>query len=236
MRELEGRSYAEIADTLGVSVPAVETLIFRARRSLRLRASAVRVLGVVPLPSSLSQLFDAGGVVAGGGALVGSGFLLKAAVAVVAGVVATGVGGDHQRQPAARSAAQPAWAGGSEQGLRSDLASVVRAAGRATATPVHGGGPVTTGRPAGRTSPDDPAGGASLPTRDTGSPQSTPSAPASATPSLPAATTSAVTDVTGTTPTTPAPLPSVPSAPVDVPSLPALPPLPVTPPPVPSLP
>ena len=31
MRELEGRTYAEIADTIGVSVSAVETLIFRAR-------------------------------------------------------------------------------------------------------------------------------------------------------------------------------------------------------------
>jgi RNA polymerase sigma factor (sigma-70 family) len=35
MRELEGRSYAEIAETLGLSVAAVETLIFRARRALR---------------------------------------------------------------------------------------------------------------------------------------------------------------------------------------------------------
>jgi RNA polymerase sigma-70 factor (ECF subfamily) len=35
MRELEGRSYAEIADLLGLSVSAVETLIFRARRALR---------------------------------------------------------------------------------------------------------------------------------------------------------------------------------------------------------
>src|SRR5438128_1375658 len=35
MRELEGRSYAEIAEVLGVSVSAVETLIFRARRALR---------------------------------------------------------------------------------------------------------------------------------------------------------------------------------------------------------
>ncbi|HSB38798.1 MAG TPA: RNA polymerase sigma factor, partial [Gaiellaceae bacterium] len=32
MRELEGRSYAEIGEILGVSVSAVETLIFRARR------------------------------------------------------------------------------------------------------------------------------------------------------------------------------------------------------------
>src|SRR5690349_23709576 len=35
MRELEGRSYQEIAEVLGVSVSAVETLLFRARRALR---------------------------------------------------------------------------------------------------------------------------------------------------------------------------------------------------------
>lgn len=70
MRELEGRTYAEIAELLEVSVAAVETLIFRARRSLRLKASAVRTLAAVPLPSSLAQFFDAGGVVAGGGAVI----------------------------------------------------------------------------------------------------------------------------------------------------------------------
>jgi RNA polymerase sigma factor (sigma-70 family) len=35
MRELEGRSYAEIGEVLGLSTSAVETLIFRARRALR---------------------------------------------------------------------------------------------------------------------------------------------------------------------------------------------------------
>jgi RNA polymerase sigma factor (sigma-70 family) len=35
MRELEGRSYAEIAEVLNLSVGAVETLVFRARRALR---------------------------------------------------------------------------------------------------------------------------------------------------------------------------------------------------------
>ena len=35
MRELEGRSYAEIAEILETSVAAVETLLFRARRALR---------------------------------------------------------------------------------------------------------------------------------------------------------------------------------------------------------
>src|SRR5690242_19282854 len=35
MRELQGRSYAEISEVLGVSIAAVETLLFRARRALR---------------------------------------------------------------------------------------------------------------------------------------------------------------------------------------------------------
>ncbi len=35
MRELEGRSYTEIAEVMGLSVSAVETVIFRARRALR---------------------------------------------------------------------------------------------------------------------------------------------------------------------------------------------------------
>src|SRR5262249_19961324 len=35
MRELEGRPYREIASVLGLSVSAVETLLFRARRALR---------------------------------------------------------------------------------------------------------------------------------------------------------------------------------------------------------
>jgi RNA polymerase sigma-70 factor (ECF subfamily) len=35
MRELEGRTYSEIGEILGLSVSAVETLIFRARRALR---------------------------------------------------------------------------------------------------------------------------------------------------------------------------------------------------------
>jgi RNA polymerase sigma factor (sigma-70 family) len=97
MRELEGRSYVEIADTLGVSVPAVETLIFRARRALRLRASALRSLAAVPLPSSLTQLFEGGGVVAGSGAVAGSGILIKTAVVLLAGAVVTGIGRDQTR-------------------------------------------------------------------------------------------------------------------------------------------
>ncbi len=125
MRELEGRSYAEIADTIGVSVSAVETLIFRARKSMRAKASAVRTLATVPLPSSLTHLFGGGGVVAGGGSaaaggggLLGVGLLAKTGVAIVAGIIATAATGvlterstradvAHQdRGPAATSSAQ----------------------------------------------------------------------------------------------------------------------------------
>src|SRR6266496_319724 len=121
MRELEGRSYVEIAEILGLSTSAVETLIFRARRALReqlegaltcgeaefaisrqldgrlprgergqLRAhlrecsecagfarrqraqrGAMKSLGAVPVPASLSSFF-------GGGAAVGTGLAVKA--------------------------------------------------------------------------------------------------------------------------------------------------------------
>src|SRR5919202_1356296 len=68
MRELEGRTYAEIADTLDTSVAAVETLIFRARRTLRRDRSLLGALGSVQLPPSLASLFGGGGgAVAGGG-------------------------------------------------------------------------------------------------------------------------------------------------------------------------
>src|SRR3954469_9950471 len=89
MRELEGRSYTEIADTLGVSVAAVETLIFRARRALRIRTASLRSILAVPVPSSLTHLFDGGGAAAGG---IGASMLVKAAVALVVGSIATGLG------------------------------------------------------------------------------------------------------------------------------------------------
>ena len=144
MRELEGRTYAEIADTIGVSVSAVETLIFRARRSLRLKASALRSLAVVPLPTSLAQFFDTGGVVAGGGAVAGGGVLLKAAVAIVAGALATGIGGDRSGPATAAPSsthrlAAPSWqvaAGFPTRGARAVSASRgARVPGAKTARP-----------------------------------------------------------------------------------------------------
>jgi RNA polymerase sigma factor (sigma-70 family) len=180
MRELQGRSYAEIADTLGISTGAVETLIFRARRALReqmegsltcsdaelaisrqldgrlsrqekgqLRAhlrecpecahfarrqraqrSALKSLGLIPLPGSLTSLFGGGG-----GTAVGTGLALKAGAAVVAGVVIGGGGYEGARQvhwPGAQAtlpkAAQPA--GGATPTAGSPLAAPRRPAER----------------------------------------------------------------------------------------------------------
>jgi RNA polymerase sigma factor (sigma-70 family) len=147
MRELEGRSYQEIAEILEVSVSAVETLIFRARRALReqledgitchdaelaisrqldghlsrkdrgtLRAhlrecedcagfarsqraqrSALKALGAIPLPSTLSSLFG------GGGAAVGGGLAVKAAAIAAGAALATGVTYEGVQQGIVRS-------------------------------------------------------------------------------------------------------------------------------------
>ena len=160
MRELEGRSYAEISEVLELSASAVETLLFRARRALReqlegaytcgeaeraiskqldgrlsraersslrahLRAcdecaalarrqrahrSAVRSLGLIPLPSSLAAW--GGGAATGGVSAAafgaGGGIALKAAAVLTAGTVAVGVGHEVAvRAPAREAVASP---------------------------------------------------------------------------------------------------------------------------------
>src|SRR5215475_6619968 len=95
MREVEDRSYAEIAEVLGVTVPAVEALLFRARGSLRARRKAVAgTLSVAPIPASLGSFFGGGGggLVAAGGAAVGSQVALKVAAVVATGAIAGGLG------------------------------------------------------------------------------------------------------------------------------------------------
>jgi RNA polymerase sigma factor (sigma-70 family) len=50
LRELEGRSYAAIADELDVTVPAVKSLLVRARQGLRRARDDRRVAAWLPLP------------------------------------------------------------------------------------------------------------------------------------------------------------------------------------------
>ena len=232
MRELEGRTYAEISDTIGVSVAAVETLIFRARRSLRLRASALRSLAAVPVPGSLTQLFEAGGVAAGGGAAVGTGFLVKAAVAVLAGAVATGVGGGNTGPATAapRSTthldAVTASAGlvGIFAGTRS--AAKVRASAAKHRREAHATVARGTRPAASLVAREDPSLSSTPASLGTAAPSAGSTAPATAT-ELVTSVTSLVSEVEQTVAAPASTLP------VEVPSVP---PLPVAPPPSPKLP
>ena len=237
MRELEGRSYAEIADTLSVSVEAVETLIFRARRSLRVRAAALKSIAAVPLPSSLLPLFEGSGAVAGG---IGTGVAVKAVVALMAGALATGLGGDHgSRADAAPGSASTAAAASQPAATLSRQPAGGESAGRLTskrsATRAHGA-PLRGSRPD-RVQPSSVEGFAPRPSLAAGG-----SATQSAPPASPTTTEAAVADVgdavgdavdtvVGTVdqtaaaakaalPVTPPPLPPLP---VQVPPLPKLP-------------
>src|ERR671930_204735 len=50
LRELEGRSYADIADELDVTVPPVKSLLVRARHGLKQARDGRRVAALLPLP------------------------------------------------------------------------------------------------------------------------------------------------------------------------------------------
>ncbi|MDX6408398.1 MAG: hypothetical protein QOE13_1469 [Gaiellaceae bacterium] len=243
MRELEGRSYAEIADTIGVSVSAVETLIFRARKSLRLRVSALRALAAVPLPSSLTQLLQGGeGAVAGGGAAVGTGFLIKAAVALVAGAVATGVGAE--RKVSATAAPSPPALQQASRGADRPMVRPAGSVGRkraATAWARVGNGSTSRGgmkrkSPRGYPAPlpqrppatvaasPSPAGAA--PGRATSPVATTAQVPSEAPTTLAATVESAVA---ATPAAAPVPVPSLPPVKVEVPTVPPVPTVPAVP-------
>jgi RNA polymerase sigma factor (sigma-70 family) len=102
LREIAGRSYAEIAAALELSVPAVETLLFRARRALRqeltgwepARPRRRRLTALLPWP--LTSPGDAAGSLAGWAGSQGA--AVKVAGALSAAALGTGValqGGDR---------------------------------------------------------------------------------------------------------------------------------------------
>ena len=122
LREIGGLSYAEIAETLELSVSAVETLLFRSRRALREELAAaeeqpavVRVGGLVlwPLPAALSDAVGSVGAWLGRRALT-----VKVAGAAGAAVLGTGaavqvgalpvLGPERSPEPASPAAVTPA--------------------------------------------------------------------------------------------------------------------------------
>jgi RNA polymerase sigma factor (sigma-70 family) len=87
MREIQGRSYAEIAAELELSMPAVETLIFRARRSLRtlLEPEESRLRGALLLPLALPGLI--GKALVSGAASIGRAGLVGRTAGVIGAIV-----------------------------------------------------------------------------------------------------------------------------------------------------
>ena len=110
MRELEDRSCKEIAEVLGLSTGAVEALLFRARKRLRLERRALGALSTAPLPGQLASYLGGlgtGGTVAAGGAGLGVNLLLKAAVVLALGAATAGTVAVARPVPAQHGAATP---------------------------------------------------------------------------------------------------------------------------------
>ncbi|MGB2875645.1 MAG: sigma-70 family RNA polymerase sigma factor [Gaiellaceae bacterium] len=240
MRELEGRSCKEIATMLGISQSAVEALLFRARRRLRLERRALGVLSTAPLPGSLASALGiggGGGAVAAGGVAIGTDLVLKAAALVAVGAVTAGVGyrAVQERDPGGTPApaaaesyspashAQPGRAGSARTGAsaRPKLRSAVtRRAARPTS-------PRGAARPA---SPAQPRAAVSVPASLPIAPATQPSAPAIPTSAISAPAPAPVTAPAA--PTLPAPPAAVPPVPAPLPTPVALPIPPVQAPPV----
>jgi RNA polymerase sigma factor (sigma-70 family) len=225
MRELEGRSYQEIAGVLDLSVGAVEALLFRARRRLQLDRKALGVLSTAPLPGSLTSFLGAGGgAVAGGGATVGAGVVLKAAAVVVAGAVTAGVGFKSVEAisapatPAAAQANAPLIPAG-QKSAPASLAQPVRRTAKVHTPTSRSATPVT-----GVTRSIEPSAASNVasPTQDA-SPLSSPIA------SIASTVSTVATAVGVTVPVPVPPAPVLPPPPVTVPPLPPLPPPPPLP-------
>ena len=235
MRELEGRSYSEIADLIGVSQGAVEALLFRARQRLQVVRGALGVLTTAPLPGSLSSFLGAGGGAAAGGggaavaggSAVGANVVLKAAVIVVAAAGTAGVGFKSVDVVTAKPGASAASESSAAATPAQDEQGAVAAAGTSGARaddpngvkPRHRpeAGSTRSGRPGSPSNPANPAQPATAASTSGGSPAS----PGSTSGSTSGATTTAAAPVV---------LPPPPPLPVTLPPPPQRPPPPPPPP------
>ena len=218
MRELEGRSYQEISGVLGLSVSAVEALLFRARRNLQVRRRALGVLTTVPLPGSLASFIGGGGgAVVAGSAAVGADLLLKAAAVVAVGAATAGVGFKSvQAMTTPQAAPRPAAVAPKPASKPHRVASSAPApASRRTSHPTKRR--VVTARTSAVSRPaGGPSGSLPAPEQQT-APSSQPAVPVAPPPAL-------------------LPTPKLPPPPVAVPPVPPLPPLPPVTVPIPPIP
>jgi RNA polymerase sigma factor (sigma-70 family) len=217
LREVQGLSYREIADQLQTSVSAVETLLFRARRSCareleRLGRPAEKALSLGTVLGTVKS-FVSRYLAASGGAKAAA---VAAAAAVTGAAIAVTpqvVSGSAGKSPAASSPARtselaasgPAERAASARGTRTPAVAKAGhrrkvAPAKTSAAPAGGSAPETVVPPSPSRAPADPA-----PTPASATPQPAASLP------LPAMTP-----------------PSLPPLPVELPPAPTLPELPPT--------
>lgn len=220
LREWQGLSYAEIADAMETTVPAVETLIYRARREL----AAALERGGKPRRRAVARLLDLLGLRAGvawlRNLLAGAGVAKVAAGAALVAIGGAGLGtaitlgGRTQLRPAPTPASAPA----SQQAVAvrpGALGSVP-----AAAAPAHGAGARSAHRPAESTASAPPpaaagaaATGTALSASATTAPLTASVVPTVASPSLQTpATSTTLAAPTVSAPTLSAPTLSTPSA------------------------
>jgi RNA polymerase sigma factor (sigma-70 family) len=97
LREWQGLSYREVAAELGISQSAVETLIFRARRSLAAALETTEVPEPAPARRRLFHAFDLGAMLAGVKASLAGNLSMNVATSVAVAATATIVTGPIDR-------------------------------------------------------------------------------------------------------------------------------------------
>ena len=161
LRELEGRSYAEIALALGVTDGAVRQLLNRARNSLRAAAAAITPMPLLtrlassdpaePVTARVAEMVGVGA--AGSGALVAKVCATALVTSAVVGGVAVVPDGGREERRGPRVGAEPA---------RAAEASSAEAAGDvAVSAPLSGSDPAEVrdeGDDGGRRGDDDERG------------------------------------------------------------------------------
>jgi RNA polymerase sigma factor (sigma-70 family) len=158
LRELEGRSYEEIALALGVTDGAVRQLLNRARNSLRAAAAAVTPMPLLtrlasadsaePMSTRVAEMVGVGA--AGGGALVAKVCATALVTSAVVGGVAVVPDNGHDGRPGTPGEAAPARA--------AEATSAADSAGDAVSAPSGGSGEAGARRESrddGRRSEDD---------------------------------------------------------------------------------
>jgi RNA polymerase sigma factor (sigma-70 family) len=233
LREWQGLSYAEIAESLSVSQSAVETLIFRARRHL---AQALERTVVKPVRKSARAL-NAGPLIGAAKALLGGAGAVKlaAGAAVVAVALIGGVEAEraihreisgHPGPSSPAVADQAVTPASSASGIDSTGASLRtgargRASGPSLLTGLGGASPLAPGSGASASGAPGPDGGSgatpTAPESPGGSGANTPQ------PSAPPAPTTNTPTVPGSTTTSPSLPPTVPLPTAPDPTLPTQP-------------